>query len=229
MKHFIKYFAGLLILAGACDSDEQKPIDIGVDYFPLGKGVYQIYKIDETIYSIGAAPENLNYELMVEIVDSFPNPEGNYTYVIHRKKRQGSSSPWQDLDTWSARGTDRELVATEGNTSFLKLTFPLRKGNTWNGNKYNSLDEDKYRVGSLDESFTAGGTTFEKTLTIDQEDNEDLIVFLDQRKEVYARGVGLIFKEVTQLNYCTADNCRGQQIVESGKKYKQEIIEHGVH
>ena len=53
-------------------------------------------------------------------------------------------------------------------------------------------------------------------------------MFLDQRKEVYARGVGLIYHEIKQLHYCTADNCRGQEKVENGLDYKQEIIEYGV-
>ena len=227
MKHFHKYFAGYLILAAACNSDEFKPADIGLDYFPLQTGSYHVYAVDEILYSEVQEPEMLAYQLRVEINDSFPNTEGGYTYVIHRRKRTNETDPWQDLDTWSARENERELVVHEGNTAFVKLTFPLKKGNAWNGNKFNNLNEDEYIVEAMDEPFTAGGTTFENTVHVIQEDNDDVIVYFDQREEVYAKSVGLIYREIAQLNYCTDDSCIGQQIIKSGKIYKQEILEYG--
>jgi hypothetical protein len=226
LKHFLNYII-LTLLAVSCSSHEFKPADIGLEYFPLRAGYYQTYTIDEVLYSEVAEPETLAYQLKVQITDSFPNNDGTFTYVLHRSKRPDANSAWENLDTWSVRGDDRELIVNEGNIPFVKLTFPLKRGNAWNGNKFNSHDEDEYEVVALDQSFTAGGTIFDKTLTVLQENNEDLIVFLDERKEVYARGVGLIYKEAKQLHYCTADNCRGQQKIESGSVFKQELIEYG--
>jgi hypothetical protein len=216
------------MLAAACTSDEFTPADKGLDYFPLKKGFYQIYKVDSVGYSEVADPVTLAYELMTEVTDSFPNPEGSFTYVINRYKRVDSSSPWRDLDTWSVRVNGREAVVNEGNVPFVKLIFPVKTNLSWNGNKFNSLDEDEYKIIAI-ESFSAGGATFEQALTVEQEDNDDFIVFLDQRKEVYARDAGLIYKEITQLTYCVEDDCRGQEIIESGTQYKQELIEYGSH
>lgn len=217
------------LLAVSCDPDEFQAPDIGLNYFPLRTGHYQIYNVNETVYSEVAAPENRVYQLMVEVTDSFPNSgETGYTYVLRRMKRADQNASWQDLDTWSVRRDDRELVVNEGNRPFVKLTFPLRRGNAWNGNKFNNLDADEYEIEALDESFTAGGTTFEQTVVVNQENNEDLIVFQDRREEVYARDVGLIYKETTQLRYCTSDDCLGQQKIKSGIIYKQEIIAYGV-
>jgi hypothetical protein len=91
------------------------------------------------------------------------------------------------------------------------------------------MDQDEYEIITFQQPFSAGGITFEKAVTVQHENNEDFIVFLDQRKEVYARNVGLIYKEITALNYCVEDNCRGQEIIESGTVYKQELIEYGTH
>jgi hypothetical protein len=220
---------GFTVLAAACTSNEFKPADRGLDYFPLKKGFYQIYKVDSIGYSEVAEPVTLAYELMTEVTDSFPNPEGSFTYVISRYKRNDSASAWQDYDTWSARINDREIVVNEGNIPFVKLTFPVKANSMWDGNKFNSMDEDEYEVITFDEPFTASGTTFEKAVTVQHEDNDDFIVSLDQRKEVYARGGGLIYKETTQLSYCVEDNCRAQQIIESGTIYKQELVEYGTH
>jgi hypothetical protein len=227
LKYLHKYLLFFLVLAVACDSNEVKPVDIGVHYFPLQTGDYQIYAVNETHYSEVKNPETLVYQLKVEAVDSFPNTDGTYTYVFNRSKRASETATWQAVDTWSVQGSDRELVVSEGNTPFVKLVFPVKKGIVWNGNKFNTRAKDDYTITALDESFAASGITFDKTLTVVQEDNEDFIVSLDKREEVYARNVGLIYKETTQLNYCTRDNCTGQQIIESGVVYKQEIIQYG--
>ncbi|MFZ6012684.1 MAG: hypothetical protein ACOYXT_20230 [Bacteroidota bacterium] len=227
MKNFSKYFIGLLIVAlAACDKEGEVPADVGKDYFPLQKGHYQIYTIDEIRYSEVAAPETLAYELMTEVVDSFPQ-QGGYTYIVHRSTRANSGAPWQFLDTWSVRAESRELVIAEGNVSFVKMVFPVKAGNTWDGNKFNTQEEDEYEMTSVGEPFTVNDITFSQSLTINQNDNGDLIVFQDKRSETYARDVGLIFKESVQLNYCTTPSCLGKQIVDSGVIYKQSIKEYG--
>lgn len=227
MKHFHNYLLTLFLLVAACAKDEFTPSDIGLEYFPLTKGNYQIYNVSEILYSEVKAPENRNYQLKIEIVDSFPNPDDIYTYVMSRATRTTPAQPWSALDTWSVRGSDRELIVNEGNVPFVKITFPVAKGNEWNGNKLNNSEEDDYEMVFVDQPTEVAGTKFEKTLKVLQEDNEDLIVFQDKREEVYAKGVGLILKDLTQLSYCTDPDCIGQQQIKSGIVYKQEIIEYG--
>ena len=133
LKHFYKYFGFALLLASACGKDEYKPADIGHNYFPLKTGSYRIYVVNEIRYSEIAAPEISSYQLKEQVTDSFPDGgNGNYTYVIHRSTRQDAGGQWKPLSTWSARVTNLELMVNEGNTSFVKLTFPVRKGHAWN-------------------------------------------------------------------------------------------------
>jgi hypothetical protein len=230
LKHFYKYLAGLFLIALACDSDEPKQADIGLDYFPLRTGFYQIYDVDETQYSEVSEPVHLQYEIMTEVIDSFPNTAGNFTYVIHRNKRENETADWQFLDSWSARIDDTEVIQNEGNTPYLKLILPVKNNITWDGNKYNDKGEDVYMLSRVDESYVVGDTTYTKTLMVEQEKNEDPIVFRDIRKEYYARHAGLIYRETTQLNYCTdADKgCLGKQEIESGIVYIQQIKEYGI-
>lgn len=228
MKHFSKYFLVFLIFMTGCNSGEPTRIDIGQDYFPLLSGQYQVYTVEQTNYSEVKPAESLSFQLKVEVTDSFPSPEGGYIYVLARSKRSDANADWTSLDTWSVRKTDRELIVNEENTSYLKLIFPVRKGVSWDGNLYNILGRDDYAVDALDVPFTTeGGMTFDKSLTVTQENNDDIIVFQDIRAEVYARGVGLISRTITQLNYCSTENCVGQQIIKSGMRYKQTILEYG--
>jgi hypothetical protein len=70
---------------------------------------------------------------------------------------------------------------------------------------------------------------FDNTFTVEQEQNEDFFVFNDERREVYARDIGLVYKKVVQLGYCTDDHCLGQQKIDHGFEMKLVIKQYGKH
>jgi len=229
LKYFFRFLLLILIIITACDDgDQAHRTDSGENYFPLRVGFYQRYQVDEIRYSEVAEPETLRYELKQAVVDSFRNTTGNTTYVIHRSTRADENAPWEFLETWSARKDDEHAVFVEKNTTYQKLTFPLKKGAVWNGNEFNDLANDQYEVTDYDVASEINGTTFDKTLVVEQEFNPDNIVYTDLRTEVYARDAGLVKKETTQLVYCQLPTCLGNEIIESGIVYKLEIIEYGM-
>jgi hypothetical protein len=229
MRHFLKSLIVIVaVLVVSCDSSEETgPIDVGQDYFPLKKGLYQIYDIDEINYVLGV-PETLEYELKTHVVDSFLTLDGEYKYVIHRSKRDSGTDDWTYLDTWSAQANNHEAVMSEENTSFLKLIFPVAKGVEWDGNKYNTGEADDYALEEVKVAYNFNDTSFEDCITVVQADDPDPIVFFDVRNEIYARNVGLIHRELTQLYYCDDPDCLGKQEVESGRIYKQTIKSYGM-
>jgi hypothetical protein len=228
LKHFNKYFLFFLVVFSACDSEDSATLPSkGYDYFPLRRGFYQIYDIDETKYSEVSQPVSSTYQLMTHVIDSFPNTGGGITYVIHRSTRKNENAAWIFLDTWSARTDLQEAILYERNTPFVKLSFPTNIGRIWNGNKFNNEEEDVYELKKKETSYAVKGLIFEDVLIVEQELEEDPIVFTDIRTEVYAKNAGLIYKETTQLQYCTDEFCLNDQIIESGVKLKQEIREYG--
>jgi hypothetical protein len=231
VKHFLRFLilpflTGILIIACDSSDDETSP-GTGTAYFPLKKGSYLVYDVSEIIYTL-SVPETLQYQLKVAMVDKFLNTEGDSTFVIHRSKRNTEADAWTYQDTWSARKNTQEVIMNEGNISYVKLKLPVQKDLEWDGNDYNTLGEDEYTLEELNVSKSYNEQTFADCITVNQNDNDDFIVYLDQRKEVYAKDIGLVYRETTQLHYCTQDNCLGQQKVESGTIYQQTIATYGV-
>ena len=216
------------IAAVSCDSSDENPaVDRSNQYFPVHAGQYQVYDVLEIVYTLGV-PETLKYQLKTVITDSFPNATGGFTYVMHRSKKGQAEQNFTALDTWSARLGPQEVVVQEENISFVKIKLPAEKDTEWDGNLYNTLGEDGYLIEDAQTPYSVNGVAFDDCVVINQNDNQDYVVSLDQRKEVYARNTGLIYKESTLLNYCTVGGCLGQQQVESGKIYQQTIKSHGV-
>ncbi|MEO7992192.1 MAG: hypothetical protein ABI663_21755 [Chryseolinea sp.] len=230
MKNFTRYILLTLIIGmSSCDpSSIEKEADIGKDYFPMMKGHFQIYDVNEIIYTLGD-PDTFIYQLKTVVIDSFLNSESTYTYVIHRSVRDDASEPWEYKDTWSSRLVNGQVIESEENIDFVKLVVPFEVGIKWNGNAFNNLEAENYELESS-ESKTFNDVTFADCITIKQKDNQDFIVNLEKRSESYAKNVGLVYRENTQLFYCTDTNsgCIGQQIVDEGTIYKQTFVEHGV-
>lgn len=200
---------------------------MGLDYYPLQVGNYAIYHVDETNI-VQSVETSASYELKLTVADSSINEQGRVTYFISREKRANTTDDWKSIDMWSANEINNTIVQNEGNVLFVKLIFPPSRNLEWNGNQYNSKDTEPYYISELDESITlSSGFETDHSLTVVQSDLLDNVVETDQRKEVYAKDVGLIYKEVTQLQYCTSPNCLGQQKVDKGYILIQSLKEYG--
>ena len=214
-------------MLAACEAEKPQPVDAGSNYFPLKTGTYRIYDVQEVTYAQAVAAETETYELRMQVTDSFAAADGRIRYVIYRSKRDGQSGEWQEIGTWSAYNDNEGVVVMEGNMPYVKLAFPVRTGIRWNGNALNNLGDDEYEFMEVGKPLEVKGTTFEETAVVEEELNDDPIVFRDERSEIYAAGIGLIMRKVTQLHYCTNDSCLGQQVVDYGVEMTMEIKEYG--
>ncbi len=211
----------------SCSTDDATPTATVKDYFPLKMGASHIYSVEETVTQQISGESKSTYELRTVVSDSIPETDGTFTYVIQRYKRNDAQSPWSNLPTWSARVTKFQAIVNEENIGYLKVEAPIAEGKEWNGNLPNILDEDMYALIEVAKPYSISSTkSFPNTITISQNDNNDIIVFQDKRSEIYAEGVGLVYREILQLEYCTDPNCLGQQKVKKGLAYQQVLKEY---
>ncbi len=216
----------------SCGDDEStvETIRDGLDYLPLKIGTFREYDISTTEYSLDGTVVEETYQLRVEIAEKFQNQEGGETFVIHRQRREESNQEWGSDRVWSARYEEGAAIVIEENVPFVKLSLPVFEGAMWDGNALNTQQGDDYLLTDVARPFSlSDGTLFDNTLTVLQEDNNDYIVALDRRKEVYAKDIGLIFKESTQLDFCSTPECvfSPDTVINTGFIYKQQLFSHG--
>ena len=230
--NFLKFFIPFLIIGTvffqSCGGGtEADPIEFGYDYFPLEIGKYIEYDVDSIIYDIGAGNTVVSRENSIqvreEVTDSFPDNEGRLMYRIERYERADAMEEWRVSDVWTATVTDRQAERIEENLRFIKMVFPVSDNtNPWNGNKY--IDENLvisvagesififknwlYEYREIGEALNIGGFPFDDVVTIYQADEENFIE-LRRSFERYARGVGLVEREIWILDTQCIGDCVG--------------------
>lgn len=228
IRYYFKLLILLCVLVSCSGEADPDPRRLGHDFFPLQTGAYIDYEVEDIDYNIQGTIDTANYELRVMVADSFVSQSGDLRYEIHRLTRESAMDNWQFQTAWTAYVNGYNAVQIEENIPFIKLSFPLVNGLSWNANAMNIMDEDIYTADSLDFTFITGSdSVINNTVTVVQNDNQEFITQQDKRYEIYARHIGLIKKEELLFNYCTDDDCLGQQIIENGRLYKQEYITHG--
>jgi len=235
LKAYLLLF--LCILLG-CQSHELAPKGTGHEYVPIAVGSYWEYSYTETTISPVSGQVNTISDLKLEVMDAITSGDET-TYVIRRYSRPQGTTDYAPIETWSVRSNEFQWIQQEGNIPFIKLQFPLVDGKLWNANALNNLGGtetcgngsytcDNYAVEDLEKSFEIPGVlSYDNTVTVVENDEDDPIVSKDLRKSVYAKSIGLVYREVTHLEYCTIGNCIGQQVVENGLIIRQTLKSYG--
>lgn len=207
MKHLLKLvFISFVIVCGfvTCKKEETPP-NMGYNYFPIKVGRYIVYNVDSIFYDdFTGLIDTTKFQLKEKIESVFYDNEGRSTLRLERYVKYFndsipySSMNWGLRDVWASNRTSTTAEKVEENQRFIKLAFPVKENQSWNGNAQNTLGELSYEYLFFDETRTIGGIYFDSTLQVTQLEEE----FLYSKKyfiEKYARNVGLIYKQVIEV------------------------------
>jgi len=222
-----RYLLSILILIYiGCSTD---PTDLGQEiqgaqqspYMPLSIGHTLDYQVMEIIYrSEGLIIDTLAFQLREEVSSTFVNTQGNLIYNIDRFTRSGPSEDWSYIQTWQSTIRDQQIIRTEENLSFIKLRLPIRANDTWDGNalfdsnitiEIGNEDIDYFKNWSSQLISTGGqvevdGEVYDDALVVSLADHENRLE-LRNVQEIYARDLGLVYKEIQILDTQCFDNC----------------------
>ena len=189
----------LALLFAACQKEEDyTEVDLGYDYFPNLTGTYIDYRVDSIHY--GTTVDTTVYFLRELITESLADGEGQFATRVERYRRMSLQDEFTLMNVWTQKRTTTTAERNEGNQRYIRLTFPVRAGESWNGNAYNTEDPRNHTYGEIDQPYAIGPLQFEQSVRVDQGSISNLI---EQREawEVYARGYGLIHKYSKELEY----------------------------
>lgn len=217
--------------------------DYGLDYYPLEIGKYKVYSVDSVIYdpaNSGTFIDTVSVFIKEEVVDTFYDSDNMLNYVLERSQKNGPGAPWTITDRWYTMRDSQKVILTEENQRFVKLIFPVKQYQTWNGNSFidpglivdirgESIEMFKnwyYEVTEIIDNETVGALNFFNVAHITAADDENLI---EKRYAVekYAKGVGLIYRELKILDTQNINPALSwEEKAEKGFILRQYLIEY---
>jgi hypothetical protein len=209
----------VLVFIVACKKQEDKVPDyIKVDkYAGLEKGrfiIYQAIEINHTpATSTTVISDTFRYELKVVIEDTLTDDLGRISWKYLRYKRQNAQENWALSDVWTTLLAAENLEIVEENQRIIKLKSPIKNSTAWNENIYNNLGESVVSYEKINASFSLNSLSFDSTVTVNQGEERNLISFV-KKQEVYAKGVGMVYKYFKDLKIANFDTLN----IKSGKE-----------
>lgn len=185
----------------SCSKDSSHQAEMYYNYFPVIPGHFVIYDVDSVVYDEFTG-QMLTYKYQVKelIESSFIDGEGTHSIRLERFIRLTPAAPWEIKDIWQARRLPSRAEKTEENMTFIKLVFPPHAGRIWNGNAYNTLPTQNYRITEVHiPAQISPAMAFDSTITVLQREFVTLISE-DYQIERYAKNVGLIFKRYKAIS-----------------------------
>lgn len=232
----------LVVLAGCADSAAPDPSRMGYQYYPLAVGDYRDYYVTDIRFRFDQG--DTSRFLMREVVKStFTDQTNTLNYRMERFIRPDSSSPWRADSVFLVSKSLTNVIHTKDNTKRVKMVFPVRNGKTWFGDAYNDIlvheEKEPYTYASVHEPFEFNnskliynntGIRFDSSATVIQGEPHESVTSLDDRKEVYAAGVGMVYRLFKRAVLCSpSDETSCEHQIIEGHERHEVLIGHGNH
>lgn len=206
-------FAAVVIFCRCSEDIKTTDANIGREYFPIKVGNYWVYDVTETKV-FNNQYDSTKYQVR-ELVDTvFKDAANELTYRVVLSRKKSTDVNWGNDSLVLINKSLSDVRRTHNNIKQVKLVFPIKEGKQWDANAYNVLDTDDYSYAEINLPFVLNKVTYDSTVTVVQgEPNE---VILDNRKEVYAYQVGMIYKNFTVFEYAQSQGVPDQNRVAKG-------------
>jgi hypothetical protein len=211
-------------ILSSCGKESLEVPSPSFNYFPTEQGKYVIFDVDSTVHSTNDNDNDdsvYHYHYQVkEVIDTaFTDGEGKQRQVVVRYYRTDSTQEWNFNIVWTQALTASSAYRWEDNIPYHKLSFPISQEIEWNGNDQNTQDEEMYHYTGIHAALSYNSLEFDSTVTVIQRDDNNFVERIFG-KEVYAAGVGLIYRERNNLR-------KTSNIVVSGTEFRMTVNSYG--
>ena len=205
----------------SCGKNETDTIAIikGSDYFPLDIGKTATFNVDTVIYdqqpSGGTVIDTFKWQVKDAIVDTFRDKNNILRYRIERSEKRIGTPVFQVNHVFSTAFTTDYALMFESNFTYIKFPALLKQGISWDGNIFNDETTELDIAGDVLKPFSntwnfevltvgkaekIGGKDYADVLTIEAQTDPRVLTERRYSLEKYAKGIGLVYKEVKVLD-----------------------------
>lgn len=195
-------------------------------YVPAKSGNYITYRLDSTVYiNFGANVVVRSYQEKHQVDSQINDNLGRPAYRVFRFIRDtAGATPWKPSGSYFITPVNNTVEVVENNLRILKLAGPVKEGESWMGNGFlpNDYYGNLYDFGNDDDvsaweygytetsgSATLNGKSYADVATVLQIDEGQNAPLRDAQQygfrnyslERYAKGLGLIYQELSMWEY----------------------------
>ncbi len=249
MKYFIVF--GLITLSFMACKKQTEDItatqgitDIKL-YYPMTVGNVFMYRMDSTRLVNYTEFKTAYYLVKDTVAGTFLDGQGRTCYTVFRYITDTlASQPYQFSETHYIVYDQNKIEYVDGrNYRFIPLANPLSYSTTWNGNLY--LDSAQLRITdntsykgwtyqytSINQPFSVLDSTYQNSITIQQASDSSGVFDSNTlhsktySAEVYAKGVGLVYKEIMDLFFQPPTDNKAGYLEDNSFGVKLRLISH---
>ena len=204
----------LVLLLSACKKESENLSFVSLnEIYPVAVGKTFTYRLDSTVtVNFGAALATRSYLAKDSVESTFLDAQNRRSYRIFRYLRDTlATQPWKFTATYFTTFTENTVEFVDNNLRYIVLANPVSENTFWKGNVYINtilpssyyfLDNWDYQYRNLNQSFTTKKGVIQNTYTVLQQNTQipstfNAAVYNEKSYsvEVYAKGIGLIYKE----------------------------------
>ena len=219
MKYWFIILLSFVCLIGCKKQSETLALDDISTLYPMQVGRVFIYRMDSTRIS-NYAFSTVYYLAKDSVVNTFVDNQGRTCYSVLRSLTDTlASQPYQHNETYYVAYDKNKIETVDGNNRrFINLVNPVSYNTTWSGNSYLDTSVNPiysqviitdntsylgwtYQYTAINQPYAVIDSTFPNTFTVQQIADSsgtfdpNNISFKTYTVEVYAKGVGLVYKE----------------------------------
>ncbi|MES2794740.1 MAG: hypothetical protein V4683_02185 [Bacteroidota bacterium] len=224
----------LLIVVISCNKSDlvgPDPKD-SYQYFPIEVGDYKLFR--KVVYSYSGKKEQIDSLLVKEIVTSKTENKNEIYYTIERQVKGKNDLFFKPETIFQIITNLKQVIKAEKNVYTVLLHYPVYLTSEWNVNQINGQEP---KIAEIVENGTLPPSLItDKDIIKVLGDSTNNVVSYLVDCHIFAKNIGLIYEEKTDLEYCqeseidnpdSITNCTGKKIIEIGKREFITLLEHG--
>ena len=186
------FILGILSSCGKKETEE--PINMGYNFFPIERGVYNTYEVDSIVWNdFTNSIDTFSFNIKLIVDSQFIDNAGRTSYWW-KKYVKTDTTNFTFANNYTITKTDNRTETVIENIRYINLIFPMYAGAKWNSNSLNSDDATDAICDDIDFQQNILNHMYDSCASIIYKEEIDLVNEL-VHKEVYARNVGMIYKK----------------------------------